>query len=242
MVLQKTLPHFARNDKTGTFDFLISIAAFNDRIKFSSRRRHGCGSINQIAPTACSHAVPEQERHAAPGQFIVPDCQNRSRFFSFRPFWIWGRVVSTRKRPFRPIGVSQARLPAALLSRRGKVVWQKPQKEQVLSREPKCGKEITVGSMPTKMLTYRMYAPLFRLHRALPSNEIARFRMDTRNACQPVEKRAGTAFSTDCSGKMTIEQKNTVSAPSAQTTPPREAMTAWQNHTRQSLSAPDFPA
>ena len=30
-----------------------------------------------------------------------------------------------------------------------------------------------------KMLTYRMYAPLFRLPRALHSNKIARFRMDT---------------------------------------------------------------
>ncbi len=30
-----------------------------------------------------------------------------------------------------------------------------------------------------KMLTYHMYAPLFRLPRALLSNEIARFRMDT---------------------------------------------------------------
>jgi len=80
--------------------------------------------------------------------------------------------VSIRKRPFRPIAV--------LLSRRAKVVWKKPQKEQVLSREPKYGKEITVGSMPTKMLTYRMYAPLFRLPRVLHSNEIARFRMETK--------------------------------------------------------------
>jgi hypothetical protein len=33
--------------------------------------------------------------------------------------------------------------------------------------------------MPSKMRTYHMCAPLFRLQRALHSNEIARFQMDT---------------------------------------------------------------
>jgi hypothetical protein len=62
------------------------------------------------------------------------------------------------------------------ISRSGKIL----PKAILVSIRKRPFRPIAVLLSRRKMLTYRMYAPLFRLPRALHSNEIARFRMDTK--------------------------------------------------------------